>query len=152
MYIVLGNLSTLMGELRKYVVSDEWQSWNGSKTQIGKEVESIILTNNFWEEAKVIVKICQPILKLLRLVDRGGGIMGLVYEMMDKMIESLQTMDIIDVGKKDAIREMCLSRWEMMHSPLHAAGFVLHPMWLGKGQESDNEVQMGWTSTYERWS
>ena len=149
MYIVLGNLSSLMSELRKCIVSDEWQSWNGSKTQIGKEVENIILNNTFWEEAKAIVQICQPILKLLRLVDREGGIMGLVYEMMDKMIESLQTMDIIDVGKKDAIRELCLSRWEMMHSPLHAAGFVLHPMWLGKGQESDNEVHLRWTSTYE---
>ena len=34
--------------------------------------------------------------------------------------------------------------WE---SPLHAAGYVMHPLWTANDQEIDHDLQMGWMKT-----
>ncbi|KAH7352305.1 hypothetical protein KP509_19G039100 [Ceratopteris richardii] len=69
----------------------------------------------------------------------------------DHMIEKLQSMDGVDESKLNEIKTLCIDRWDMMHTPLHAVGFMLHPIWKHKNQESDVEVHEGWIKFLEKY-
>ena len=131
---MLSNLldERVKGGLRRMVVSEQWCQWKGSKTQQGEEIVSIVLDASFWANMKKIVKICKPILKVLRLADREGATMGLIYECTHRMIEEINHIEDVDHIMLDKIRGICMQRWTMLHSPLHATGFILHPIWREK--------------------
>ena len=123
-FIVLSNMldDRVYSGLRRMVVSEEWCQWKGSKTQQAEEVVSIILNASFWSNVKIIVEICSPILKVLRLADREGATMGLIYECTRRMIEEINKMQGINSMLLDEIRALCMDRCQMLHSPLHAIG------------------------------
>ena len=108
---------------------------------------SIVLDANFWVDVKMIVKVCKPILKLLRLADREGATMGLIYQFKQQMLMEINNMTDIDPMKLDEIKECCIHRLTMLESPLHATGYVLHPLWTTNDQEIDHDLQMGWMKT-----
>ncbi|KAH7294567.1 hypothetical protein KP509_27G007800 [Ceratopteris richardii] len=111
-----------------------------------------LLIDDRYMQMKVIVKICTPILKILRLVDREGATMGLIYELTDRMIEQLGNMHDIDQARMKDVMDFCIDRWNMFHTPLHAVGYLLHPIWSGKNQHADLEVNEGWLNYLERYT
>ena len=153
-YIVLSNLldDRVKGGLRRMVVSEQWCQWKGSKTPQGEEIVSIILDTNFWANVKKIVNVCKPILKVLRLADREGATMGLIFECTQRMIEEIKNNEDVDRIMLDEIREMCLQRLTMLHSPLHATSFLLHPIWREKIQEIDDKINTSWMETVMRYA
>ena len=153
-FIMLSNLldDRVKGGLRRMVVSEQWCQWKGSKTQLGEEIVSIILDASFWANIKKIVKICKPILKVLRLADREGATMGLIYECTHHMIEEINHIEDVDRLLLDEIREICMQRWTMLHSPLHATGFILHPIWREKIQDIDEKLNTSWMETIMRYT
>ena len=60
---------------------------NTQRTLIGQEVYSLIRGVDYFTHAKEIVYVLTPLLKVLRLVDKEGSIMGLIYERMDHLVE-----------------------------------------------------------------
>ena len=153
-FIVLSNLfnDRVYSGLRRMVVSEEWCQWKGSKTQHAEEVVSIILNASFWSNVKMIVEICSPILKVLRLADREGATMGLIYECTRRMIEEINKMQGINNMLLDEIRGLCMDRCKMLHSPLHAIGYLLHPIWWENFQVFDNVVNASWIDTIMRYA
>jgi hypothetical protein len=101
---------------------------------------------------KKIVKICKPILKVLRLADREGATMGLIYECTQHMIEEINNIEDVDRMMLDEIKEICMQRWTMLQSPLHATGFILHPIWREKIQDIDDKVNTQWMETIMRYT
>lgn len=154
MFIMLANLldERVYNGLRRMLVSDEYCRKKVSRTVKAQEVSSIVLGSSFWQDARVIVKICAPILKILRLADREGATMGLVYELTDRMVEKIQSVEGVESSKLADIKALCVNRWDMMHSPLHAAAFVLHPIWREKNPDSDKEVHDGLMDVMERFT
>ena len=71
---------------------------------------------SFWQESELILKICAPILKILRLADREGATMGLVYELTDRMVEQFENMQGVDANTMEEIKNLCIDRWDMMHT------------------------------------
>ena len=122
------------------------------KTQQGEEIVSIVLDASFWANMKKIVNICKPILKVLRLTDREGATMGLIYECTQHMIEEIKHIEDVDHIMLDEIRGICMQRWSMLQSPLHAIGFILHPIWREKIQDIDDKVNTSWMETIMRYS
>ena len=41
------------------------------------------------------------------------------------------------------IKACCIHRLTMSESPLHAAGYVLHPLWTTNDQEIDHDLPNG---------
>ncbi|KAH7301454.1 hypothetical protein KP509_23G027600 [Ceratopteris richardii] len=115
-YIMLENLldDRCLQGLRKLLVDDKFLKLKCSSSALCTEVYDIVFSNAFWHDAKLIVKLCAPILKILRLCDREGATMGLIYELTD-------------------------------------LGFMLHPIWKHKNQESDVEVHEGWIKFLEKY-
>eukprot|EP01018_Ginkgo_biloba_P009685 Gb_04628 [translate_table: standard] len=98
-------------------VSNEWEKSPLSKTLKGKLVEEIILSSNFWNSAERVLKMCEPIVEMLCLVDSDTPCMGFIYEGMEVIARVFN--NVIDDYK--LICNMVDFRWKMMHSPLYAA-------------------------------
>ncbi|KAH6555265.1 hypothetical protein KP509_1Z269200 [Ceratopteris richardii] len=154
MFIMLSNLldERVYNGLRCLMVSQEYTRKKVARTKKAEDVSSIILSAFFWRQAKDIVKICAPILKVLRLADREGATMGLIYELTDRMIESISSIESIDSARLEEVKNVCVERWNMLHSPLHAAAYMLHPIWKSKSPQLDPEVHSGWIDLIERYT
>ena len=154
MFIMLANMidERCYNGLRKLMVCDKFLSKKVSRTQKADEIASIVLRASFWNECRSIVKICKPILKILRLADREGATMGLIYELPDRMIEKFDEIEGIDRSKLQEVKNLCVERWYMLHSPLHAVGFLLHPIWKGKDQDADEEVHENWMTVLDAYT
>ena len=155
-FIVLSNLldERVYGGLRRMIVSEQWDKWKGSKTKKAEEIVTIIFDAKFWSDVKMIVTLCIPILKLLRLADREGATMGLIYDLTQQMIKEINNMSLIEIDpmKLDEIKLCYRNRWSMLQSPLHLTGYVLHPIWTGNSQEINNELNTGWMTTIMRYA
>lgn len=90
MFIVLERLLKVHANLRQLVVSNEWAQWGPSQEPKAKRFELDVLSSTFWDEARSIVVGLQPIYTVLRLTDREGCTLGLLYEFMDRLGEQLQ--------------------------------------------------------------
>eukprot|EP01018_Ginkgo_biloba_P023614 Gb_04172 [translate_table: standard] len=75
--------------LRLNVCGNEWEKSPLSKTSKGKLVEKIILSNNFWDSVERVLKMCEPIVEMLRLVDSDTPCMGFVYEGIERFKEAI---------------------------------------------------------------
>ena len=153
-FITLANLldERCMQGVRKLMIDDKFTRMKVSRTPKAIEVSDIVFNASFWQEAKLILKICAPILKILRLADREGATIGLMYELTDRMVEQIENMQGIDPIKMKEIKDLCVDRWDMMHTPLHAVGYMLHPVWRGRGQDSDREVHEGWMTFLNKYT
>ncbi|KAL4386785.1 hypothetical protein GQ457_09G024120 [Hibiscus cannabinus] len=93
------------------------QMWT-KKSGPAYEAKKIVLGKDFWKKATDIIKVYEPLVKVLRLVDSDEKpTMGFIYEAIDRA--------------KRAIKENCRysteyesiidNRWNFMHSDLHSA-------------------------------
>lgn len=65
--------------LRIVICSVEWEISFSKGTKV-KHVESIILETTFWESSTKVLKLCEPIVDMLRKLDSGTYSMSFVYE------------------------------------------------------------------------
>jgi hypothetical protein len=75
-------------------------------------------------------------------VDSGKPIIGHVYWRMHDIQEQLQQVETSAAHRKD-VTDIVAKRWEMLHSVMHAAGFVLEPTYQTYDQHANEEVMDG---------
>ena len=136
--------------IRGVICNSEWENSRLSKDAKGKEIEEIILTNAFWENAVKVLKVCEPIVHMLRMVDSDTPCMGFVYEGMDSCKEAIaKSFDNME-NEYMEIWKVIDERWKMLHSPLHAAACYLDPRLFGIERNNDAEVMNGLYDAIER--
>ena len=88
-----------------------------------------------------------PVVKLLRLMDGEKPAMGKVYDRMfmigQKIAERTYTW-------KDKAAVIHSTRWEYLHSEMHAAGYALDPEFMETAGALDQATQDGLSSIVER--
>eukprot|EP01018_Ginkgo_biloba_P029392 Gb_22464 [translate_table: standard] len=148
-YITLNRVVEEKDSLR-LTVGNEWEKSPLSKTSKGKLVEEIILRSNFWDSAERVLKMCEPIMEMLRLVDSDTPCMGFIYKGMERCKEAIARVfnNVIDDYK--LIWDMVDFRWKMMHSPLHATTFYLDPKSFGLKKNGDKEILSGLYEAIEK--
>ena len=52
----------------------------------------------------------------------------------------------------DEIRALCMDRCKMLHSPLHAIGYLLHPIWWENSHVFDNVLNASWIDIIMRYA
>jgi hypothetical protein len=149
-YITLKRLVEEKASVRSVICSTEWENSHLSKEAKGKELEQNILGNAFWESAMKVLKICEPIIDMLRMVDSDTPSMGFVYEGMDRCKEAIAKSFNNVENEYMEIWEVIDERWKMLHSPLHAATCFLDPRLFGIERRNDAEVMSGLYAAIER--
>lgn len=93
-FIMLERLHKLKGELRHMATSAEFTAMDLSTTLEGLAFHDILFMEPFWVDMQQLMDVMRPIYSVLRLVDREGCTMGLIYEFMDRIGESLQRSEL----------------------------------------------------------
>ena len=100
------------------------------------------------------MKIAEPLVKVLRLVDGERLAVGYNYEAMDQAKEQIKATYKDKVGKYGPIWEIIENRWNnQLHRPIHAARYFLNPRYHYKVQLGDDvtgEVKDGLYECLER--
>ena len=115
--------------------SDEWNASQWAHKQDGKDTKKKVNDPRFWKKAAEIVKIAEPLVKVLRLVDGEKLAMGYIYEAMDQAKEQIKAAYKDRVSKYGPIWDIIDRRWNnQLHRPIHAAGYFLNPRYSYRAQ------------------
>uniref|UniRef100_A0A2N9IKD5 BED-type domain-containing protein n=1 Tax=Fagus sylvatica TaxID=28930 RepID=A0A2N9IKD5_FAGSY len=141
-------------ELRQMFTSDEWVESAYAKSVVGKEVSKIVLEDHeFWSQCHHIVKITEPLVRVLRLVDGDEKpAMGYLYEAMDRANEEIKVRMKHKVSLYGPYVQVIDARWDkQLYSHLHAAGCFLNPaIYFRPTFTKKNEVHRGLLATIMR--
>jgi hypothetical protein len=164
-FIMLERMQTVKAALQQLVVSVDWAQWNerSSHEAEGDEVKDIILRNSFWKSIKEILAASEASVVLLRQCDKGIPMIGKIYYGMYLVGQELAALKDgtleghegvrISAAKFDQLHSSWEKRWNMLHSDMHSAGFVLDPEFqhADYGQATNAEVNTGFLNILEKF-
>ena len=149
-YCFLRRVFELRQSLQDVVVSEDWKQWKNNMAEDVVNVESAILDDGFWSKADLLLQLYEPFVSLLATIDIDKSVIGTVYDWRVQALEALRSQ-AIDDGLLNQLEGLIENRWDALFSPLHAAGYLLNPRYIGKGQTKDKSVMRGWKATLERY-
>ncbi|KAL4326853.1 hypothetical protein AHAS_Ahas13G0041600 [Arachis hypogaea] len=127
-FIALQSILAQKDALRAMVTSREWTSSAYSKEAKAKKFVDQVLDSKFWNQCTDIVKLTEPLVHVLRIVDsEDRAAMGFLYQAMYKAREDM----VKRFQKRKRVVEPYLkildSRWDLqLKRNLHAAEFDKH--------------------------
>lgn len=136
--------------LQEVIVSEEWKQWKLNIPEDIESVEAAILGDDFWSSAHLVLQLFDPFVRLLGTFNVDKFLMGDVCNWRVQALEIVRSKGI-DGNALNQLEELIENRWDVLFSPLHAAGYILNPSYLGKGQSKDKIVMRGWKATLERY-
>ena len=150
-FIMLQRLRTVKDALQDTVTSRAYKNWLSDATykKKGVSVTSIILNEMYWSSLEIATTICEPIIEIIRLADGIGPCTGKIYWKMLQIDQSIETINLPSAEKSE-IRQLVAERWRMLHTDLHAAGFMLDPEYCHHSQHQNEEVTTGFHAMIER--
>lgn len=118
-YAVLDSLLKKKSGLKMLFLSGAWAGNKLSCTQVGKEIESRVLDNSFWDSVRSVVNIYEPIYTIRRIVDSEVvPTMALVYDLFNNTRNKLS-----QIRGQEWVLKIVQNQWdETLSCPLHSAG------------------------------
>ena len=115
--------------LRKMFLSNKWISSQFSKSDLGKEVENVVLNATFWKKVQYVSKSVEPILQVLQKVDNGESLlMSSIYNDMYKAKLAIKSIHGDDVRKYGPFWSAIDRHWNsLFYHPLYMAAYFLNP-------------------------
>ncbi|KAJ1254347.1 hypothetical protein BS78_K080000 [Paspalum vaginatum] len=128
-YLTLQSLMEKRDALRKMVVDPKWDEIQDVKTKKGKDATATMLSTPFWKSVLVCLKVFEPLVRLLRLVD--GDVkpsMGFLYgELLKAKKEIKEALGNVEKNYKDVMDIVEKKMKGRLDSPLHVAAYMLNP-------------------------
>ncbi|XP_021276154.1 uncharacterized protein LOC110410660 [Herrania umbratica] len=149
-YCSVKRIFELKQALRDVVVSEEWKQWKDSIPEDILIVEASILGDEFWSKARMMLQLFEPFTKLLAMLDIDKSAMGAVYDWRVQALEAVRSKEINETALNQ-LEVLIEDKWDVLFSPLHAAGYILNPGYFGRGQAKDKSIMRGWKASLERY-
>ncbi|XP_058741714.1 uncharacterized protein LOC131614102 [Vicia villosa] len=90
----------------------------------GYEARKVVMSRDFWSKANDILKVFEPIVKILRLVDGDEKpTMDFIYETINRAKQAIQQNSRYHSKYNDIIDK----HWKVMHFDLHFGGYFFNP-------------------------
>lgn len=128
-FIALQSILSQKNALRAMVTSQEWTTSAYAKEAKAKQFVEQVLNTNFWTACADIVKLTEPLVGVLRLVDsEDKPAMGFLYRNMYKAREEMVKRFQRNKTKVEPYLKIIDDRWDsQLRKNLHAAGYWLNP-------------------------
>jgi hypothetical protein len=94
-------------------VSDEWHDCAYNRREDGRAIAKVVYNDSFWEGVIEVCLVSEPLVKVLRLVDREKPAMGYLYKAIDRAKEAIQDF-YVGKGSPGFHRQMLL--WDLIDS------------------------------------
>ncbi|KAG4399713.1 hypothetical protein AAZX31_08G274000 [Glycine max] len=126
-FIALQSILAHKDALRAMVTSRDWTSSAYAKESKAKKIVEQILDSRFWKKCADIVKLTEPLVHVLQIVDsKDKPAMGFLYQAMYKAKEEM--IRRFQKNKKVEPYLNILDRhWDSLCKSIHAAGYWLNP-------------------------
>ena len=115
--------------LRKMVVDPKWDEIPDVKTRKGKDATATMLSVPFWKSVALCLKVFEPLVRLLRLVD--GDVrpaMAFLYgELIKAKKEIKEAFGNVENNYKDVMAIVDKKMKGRLDSSLHVAAYLLNP-------------------------
>ncbi len=132
-FILLERMLELQEPLQLIVMMNEWNRWDGSRSEQGMRVKDIVKSDVFWSDAKYIVSIIRPIFEVIKYGDGDVPTLGEVYELIDSMLGQMRAVvrekDPTLAFYNDHIQPIIQRRWDKLNTPLHMVAYALNLRW-----------------------
>ncbi|XP_061370284.1 uncharacterized protein LOC133313002 [Gastrolobium bilobum] len=124
------NILAQKDALREMVTSRDWISSAYSKDVKAKKFVEQVLDSKFWKQCADIVKLTEPLVRVLRIVDsEDKPAMGFLYQAIIKAREEMVRRFQRNKKKVEPYLKILDTRWDsQLRKNLHAAGY-----WLNTG-------------------
>ncbi|KAL5712346.1 hypothetical protein ACHQM5_014532 [Ranunculus cassubicifolius] len=145
-FLMVQSIIELEEELRIMVASSEWRSLKHSRLEMGKEITHLIQGITFWSNAREVVSVVEPLIRVLRLVDGEGSTAGYLYEAMERVRENIKQRCDNDETRYLELWNLFDSRRETnIVNIQHALAAFLNPKFMlsGRVKYEDIEVKKG---------
>jgi len=126
-FLTLNNMQE-KDQLRKMVVHSRWDTLKDVKSKKGKDATAIILNPTFWKDVKLTISVFEPLVKVLRLVDRDvKPSMGFLFgELLTAKREIKEAFGNVESRYKDVIAIIEKKMKGRLDSPLHLTAYLLN--------------------------
>ncbi|XP_031283147.1 uncharacterized protein LOC116141811 [Pistacia vera] len=128
-FIVLRNLNEHKHDLQAMVTNRFFVDSRYAKSNKGKDVISIILNNEFWDDMGMVSKVVGPLMRLLQIVGSyERPAIGYVYDDMYKMRLGIKKLFKNKMKLYKPYTRMIKLHWDrMLRCDIHAAAYYLNP-------------------------
>ncbi|XP_061347945.1 uncharacterized protein LOC133293390 [Gastrolobium bilobum] len=128
-FIALQSILAQKDALRAMVTSRDWTSSTYSKEAKAKKFVEQVLDSNFWKQCAEIVKLTEPLIRVLRIVDsENKPALGFLYQAIFKAREEMIKRFQRNKKKVEPYLKILDRRWDsQLRKNLHAAGYWLNP-------------------------
>ncbi|XP_024019615.1 uncharacterized protein LOC112091068 [Morus notabilis] len=114
--------------LKHMLSHTDWLSSVHSRRPEAQAIKSLLYLDRFWKHAQEAVRISEPFVKILRIVDGDMPAMGYMYESIERAKVGIKAYYKGVEEKYMPVWDMIERRWNMqLHSSLHAAAAFLNP-------------------------
>lgn len=114
--------------LKHMLSHTDWLSSVHSRRPEAEAIKSLLYLDRFWKHAQEAVRISEPFVKILRIVDGDMPAMGYMYESIERAKVGIKAYYKGVEEKYMPVWDMIERRWNMQfHSSLHAAAAFLNP-------------------------
>eukprot|EP00258_Populus_trichocarpa_P037860 XP_024453879.1 uncharacterized protein LOC112326992 [Populus trichocarpa] len=128
-FIALQSILAHKDELRAMVTSREWVSSAYAKDSKGKKFVESVLDSLFWEECAIIVRMSEPLIRVLRMVDGDDRpSIGYLYDVIHHAKEEMMRRFQKRKARVKPFIDIINNRWDgQFYRNLYAAAFWLNP-------------------------
>ncbi|KAK9276942.1 hypothetical protein L1049_006480 [Liquidambar formosana] len=127
-FLTLRSVVIQEDNLKNMFSHTEWLSSIYSRRPDAQAIKSLLHLERFWKSAHEAVRVSEPLVKVLRIVDGDMPAMGYIYE-------GIERAKVVIMAYYKGIEEKYMPIWEIidrrwnvqLHSPLHAAAAYLNP-------------------------
>lgn len=126
-------------------VASEYLEGESHEDDVANVVNTAIHSKEFWRRGRKVVRVLQPLFKVLDLIEGNVSTSGYLYIAMNRLEEALeQQCDAEDEIHYDTIRKM-IRKWRVhVVHPLYAAAAFLNPGYFTSESFTENdEMQKG---------
>ncbi|KAL9253879.1 hypothetical protein AKJ16_DCAP12653 [Drosera capensis] len=126
-FAALQKLIAQRSGLKRLFSSNKWLSSRFSKSDEGKEVEKIVLSDAFWKKMRFIWRTVEPIVLVLKKAEStGSSAMPYIYNDIHRAKHAIKSINGNDVRKYGPFWIDNHSS-SMCHHPLYLAAYFLNP-------------------------
>ena len=127
-FIALQSILAQKDALRAMVTSKDWTSSAYAKEAKAKKFVDQVLDSNFWKQCADIVKLTEPLVRVLRIVDsEDKPAMGFLYQAICKAREEMVRRFQRRKKMVEPYLKILDNRWDsQLRKNLHTAGYWLN--------------------------
>ncbi|XP_039165895.1 uncharacterized protein LOC120292083 [Eucalyptus grandis] len=126
-------------EIQRLVASTEWRESGHLEEETASKVVFIVESPQFWSQCQEVLQVLEPLFGVYCLSHNTNSATPYLYELMERVRESLEGLSDSDDGKYECIRKLYYGMRAKLIHPVHVAAASLNSSYFLSDNFQENE-------------